>query len=123
MAEYGRQGGDHWLLLSSYGASRSGQLVLYDSLYSTVSTATAALVEQLQQLYSPPPGAVMRPVQRQNDAYSCGLFAVAFAFSIALGQDPCAVRYHRAGMAPHLLRCLEQGVVLPFPCVPVGGGR
>ncbi|KAG0715613.1 NEDD8-specific protease 1 [Chionoecetes opilio] len=123
MADYGRQGGSHWLLLSSYGASRSGQLVVYDSLYNTLSTETAALVEQLQELYSPRPGATMRPVQRQNDGYSCGLFAVAFAFSIALGQDPCTVRYDRASMAAHLVRCLEQGVVQLFPSVPVAGGR
>ncbi|XP_050713450.1 uncharacterized protein LOC126996730 isoform X3 [Eriocheir sinensis] len=120
MADYGRAGGSHWLLLSSYGAGRPGQLAVYDSLYDTLSTSTAALVRQLQELHAPPPGVVVRPVQRQRDGYSCGLFALAFAFSIAHGQDPCRLRYVRARMASHLLSCLERGTVTPFPSEPKG---
>ena len=115
MADYNRAAGTHWLLLSSYGAARSGQLAVYDSMYDGISPSTAALVEQLQELYSPRPGAVMRRVQRQQDGYSCGLFALAFAFSIALGEDPCALRYRRDSMAEHLVWCLENHVVKPFP--------
>lgn len=88
MADYCRPVGSHWLLLSSYGAARPGQLAVYDSLYDSLSTSTAALVHQLQELYVPPPGVVLRLVQRQRDGYSCGLFALAFAFSIAHVQDP-----------------------------------
>ena len=123
MADYGRLAGTHWLLLSSYGVKRSGQLAVYDSMYNSLSACTTALVEQLQELHVQPPGAIMRPVQRQNDGYSCGLFALAFAFSIVLGQDPCTVRYDRASMAPHLVMCLEHGIVQPFPSVLVGRGR
>ncbi|XP_045115629.1 uncharacterized protein LOC123507114 [Portunus trituberculatus] len=123
MADYGRLAGTHWLLLSSYGTQHSGQLAVYDSMYDELSACTTALVAQLQELHVPPPGAVMRPVQRQNDGYSCGLFALAFAFSIAVGQDPCTVRYDRASMAPHLVKCLEQGIVEAFPSVPVRRGR
>ncbi|MPC73218.1 hypothetical protein E2C01_067540 [Portunus trituberculatus] len=123
MADYGRLAGTHWLLLSSYGAKPSGQLTVYDSMYNNLSACTTALVAQLQELHVPPPGAIMRRVQRQNDGYSCGLFALAFAFSIAVGQDPCTVCYDRASMAPHLVKCLEQGVVQPFPSVPAGRGR
>ncbi|XP_050711135.1 uncharacterized protein LOC126995543 [Eriocheir sinensis] len=118
MADYGRAGGSHWLLLSSYGAGRPGQLAVYDSLYDTLSPSTAALVRQLQELHAPPPGVVVRPVQRQRDGYSCGLFALAFAFSIAHGQDPCRLHYVRARMASHLLSCLERGTVTPFPSEP-----
>ncbi|XP_050740355.1 uncharacterized protein LOC127010387 [Eriocheir sinensis] len=120
MADYGRTGGSHWLLLSSYGAARGGQLAVYDSLHDTLSPSTAALVRQLQALHAPPPGAVLRPVQRQRDDHSCGLFALAFAFSIAHGQDPCRVRYVRARMERHLLACLDRGVATPFPSVPEG---
>ncbi|MPC73243.1 hypothetical protein E2C01_067565 [Portunus trituberculatus] len=123
MADYGRLVGTHWLLLSSFGARRSGQLAVYDSMYNNLSACTTALVAQLQELHVPPPGAIMQRVQRQNDGYSCGLFALAFAFSIAVGQDPCTVRYDRASMAPHLVMCLEHGVVQPFPSVPAGKGR
>ncbi|KAK8402747.1 hypothetical protein O3P69_000824 [Scylla paramamosain] len=112
MADYGRLAGTHWMLLSSYGARRSGHLAVYDSMYNSLSACTTALMEQLQDLHVPPP--------HQNDGYSCGLFALAFAFSIAVGQDPCTVRYDLASKAPHLVRCLERGVVQPFPSVPVG---
>ncbi|KAK8400924.1 hypothetical protein O3P69_002595 [Scylla paramamosain] len=111
------------LLLSSYVAQRSGQLAAYDSLHSSLSTCTTALLKPLQEQHVPPPGATVRPVQRQNDGHSCGLFTLAFAFSIAGGQDPCTVRYDRASMAPHLVRCLQLGVVQPFPSVPAGRDR
>ncbi|KAK8405846.1 hypothetical protein O3P69_001966 [Scylla paramamosain] len=105
-------------LLLSYGATRSGHLAACDSQYSSLSASTTALVQQLQELHLPPLDDVQRPVQQQNDGQSCGLFALAFAFSTAAGQDPCAVRCHQVNMAPHQLRCLEQGVVEPFPSVP-----
>ena len=117
MADYTCTAGTHWLLLSSYGATRSGELAVYDSMFENLSTSTVALVRHLQSLYVSPPGAVMWPVQQQQDCYSCGLFALAFAFSIASGQDPCGLRYDRDSMAQHLVWCLEHGVVRSFPSV------
>ena len=122
MADYSRALGTHWLLLSSFGAERSGQLAVYDSMYNDVSSSTAALVKQLQELYAFPPGAKVWPVQRQQDGYSCGLFALAFAFSIALGENPRFVHYNRASMPQHLVWCLEHGQVKPFPSVKVQQG-
>lgn len=119
MTDYGRPAGSHWLLLS-FGAACSGQLAVYDSMYDSLSTSTAALVRQLQKLHVPPPGAKLRPVQRQQDGHSCGLFALAFAFSISHGQDPCCVHYIRVTMEHHLIWCLENAVVKPFPAVSKG---
>ncbi|MPC22636.1 hypothetical protein E2C01_015656 [Portunus trituberculatus] len=116
MADYGHLAGTHWLLLFCYGARHCGQLAVYDSMYKSLSVCTTALVENLQDLHVPPPSTIMRHVQRQNDGYSCGLFALAFAFSIAVGQDPCTVHYDRANMAPLLVKCLEQETAEKMHC-------
>lgn len=51
VVEYSRSGGSHWLLMSSYGAERGGQL--FDSLFDSFSASTAELVCQLQELQEP----------------------------------------------------------------------
>ena len=57
--------------------------------------------------------------QHQEDGCSCGLFVLVFAFSIALGQNPCVLRYDWASMPQHLVWCLVHGVVKQFPSVHV----
>lgn len=83
MAGYCITGGSHWLLVSNYGA-RAGCLHLYDSMYSSASQSTAQLTHHLLSQYRN--GSVVFPkVQQQDDNYSCGLFAIAFMFSVAAG--------------------------------------
>ena len=44
MADYSRALGTHWLLLSSYGATLNGELVVYDSMYCRLGEAAAGAV-------------------------------------------------------------------------------
>ena len=44
-------------------------------------------------------------VQQQHGACDCGVFAVAFALHVALGDDPQKILFEQSQMRPHLLRC------------------
>ncbi len=54
--------------------------------------------------------------QKQTDRTSCGVFAIAFATSIALGLDPSTLVFEKeAKMREHLKDCLNKRVLTAFP--------
>ena len=55
------------------------------------------------------------PVQQQTNSVDCGVFAVAFATSLAFGEDPAQRKYDTSAMQPHLLNCLRKNSFSPFP--------
>ena len=57
------------------------------------------------------------PVQKQPDGHNCGLFAVAFATEILAGKSPIEAVFDVAQMRDHLIFCLEEGALTPFPKV------
>ncbi|CAN7940043.1 unnamed protein product, partial [Ixodes hexagonus] len=56
-----------------------------------------------------------RPVQAQENSYDCGSFAIANAYIVAAGRDPCLYNYDKFAMRAHLLRCICDGEPLQFP--------
>ena len=48
------------------------------------------------------------PVQQQTNDSDCGVFAVAFAVSLALGRNPKHVTFDTPRMRPHLAACLKK---------------
>ena len=55
------------------------------------------------------------PVQQQKNGVDCGLFSIAFATSLAFGEDPSNSTYDSAALRPHLIKCLTSGRIAPFP--------
>jgi len=55
----------------------------------------------------------VRDVKRQTNSYGCGIFALAFAYSLAAGQDPSQLTYKNS--RAHVEECLVSGTVSPFP--------
>jgi len=55
----------------------------------------------------------VRDVKRQTNSYDCGVFALAFAYSLAAGQDPSQLTY--INPRAHVEECLVSGTVSPFP--------
>lgn len=47
------------------------------------------------------------PVQQQTNDSDCGVFAIAFAVSLALGTDPMHVTFDVQRMRLHLAACLK----------------
>lgn len=58
---------------------------------------------------------IFLPVQQQPDGFNCGVFAIAFAAEILDGQSPIEASFDVAKMRDHLILCLEQETLHPFP--------
>ena len=56
-------------------------------------------------------------VQKQIGGCDCGLFAIANAFTVAFNCNPTDTkyRYDQSQMCQHLLHCISNNVVEPFP--------
>ena len=54
-------------------------------------------------------------VQKQSGSADCGVFAIAFATSIALGKDPSKNIYTQSLMRKHLADCLIHTSFKLFP--------
>ena len=99
----------HWVVLASEDGKR---FKVYDSLYQSVDERTKALISQQT---GPHHEAVVSMTQRQNGTQDCGLFAIAFAMSIACGEDPSKRTYNQDLMREHLVDCFSKKVVQLFP--------
>ena len=57
------------------------------------------------------------PVQKQSDGYNCGPFAIAYAAEVLDGKSPIDARFDVSKMRDHVMLCLENKVLTPFPKV------
>jgi hypothetical protein len=102
----------HWVLSTSVG----GIIRVFDSLRG--ANISKNLREQINQLYSPDGNdiSIERPdAQQQIGSSDCGLFTVAYAIDILLGNDVTRIRYDQFKMRQHLVDCLEKEQMTPFP--------
>ena len=56
-------------------------------------------------------------VQQQRGYTSCGLFAIAFAFHAARGDDLTKISFHQDKMRQHLAKCFKTDTLHHFPTV------
>ena len=54
-------------------------------------------------------------VQQQRDYTFCGLFAIAFVFHAARGDDLTRISFHQDKMRQHLAKCFKNRHFTPFP--------
>ena len=89
-----------------------------DSLGSFMSLNLPTVL-QICKIYSIPKQASLKlkklPVQQQNGAVDCGLFAVAYAVEVCYGYSPSVVSFDQRKMRTHLHQCLSKGMIVPFP--------
>ena len=78
----------HWIVATTVKCTNN-QVLIVDSLFSSMDVETKATISQLFQssTTSSPVMKVIRP-QKQMGVKDCGLFSIAFATSIAFGQNP-----------------------------------
>jgi hypothetical protein len=105
----------HWILT----ALLRGEIVLFDSFFSKLLPPTVE--EQLLQLYSSwvknnSLSVTILPMQQQRvGSVDCGVFTIAAAFHIAIGDDITTLTFDFMRMREHLLHCFEEQCVSPFP--------
>ena len=106
-------GSNHWVCISNIGCL-PGKVHLYDSLYHDV--ISQEVQDQTNDLLG---GNLVSldfvPVQQQTNDSDCGVFAIAFAVSLALGTDPMHVTFDIHRMRLHLAACLKDKKLDMFP--------
>jgi hypothetical protein len=114
---------EHWVISACL---TDGSIILLDSI---AAYANQQICMQLCEVFeSSANGGFLtvqiRSSQRQTaGSNNCALFAIANGECIAREQDPAEVTFDEDQMRPHLLQCLQNGVLTPFPTVPPGSKR
>ena len=101
-------------------------------IYTTPEPITTASPRHLEVKYqsttvstAPPPNNSFNRLQPyihqaviihpQEESTDCGVFAIAYAFELALGNDPSLFVFDQSKMREHLLTCFENRYVSLFP--------
>ena len=106
---------NHWLTISTIGCSYS-TVKVYDSLYMKMPRSTIKQVCSLLASSEPSITLQFEPSDRQLNGNDCGLFALAFCTALCSGKDPQGLQFDQKIMRQHLLKCLTQEHMEPFPC-------
>ena len=112
-------GKDYWVLTRS----TNGQIQIFDSLRkSKQNVFTQRAIQCIYALYKSNGEIIadLMNVQRQKDDFSCGVFAIAYAADILSGISPVNSVYDVKELRPHLIKCLENEKLMPFPKVSTG---
>ncbi len=110
--------GNHWVCTSNR-FSPAGAVDVFDC--STCSRNSRTLKRQLALILQCPAASFCVrhiDVQRQNGSSECGLFAIAFAYTLCLGLDPSTIRYDQAQMRTHYEACINDEEFEMFPTLP-----
>ena len=107
-------GHGHWLTISTIGV-RHPEVSVYDSMYPTVSTHAKRQIASLLVTSQKEIKLRHMDVQMQSGGYDCGLFAIAFATALADGEQPGRCLFDQNKMRQHLLKCLQEAAMTPFP--------
>ena len=85
----------HWIIASSV-KSPPGVVIVVDSLFKSIDKETKSIILNLfeHNSESQPTIKLVRS-QQQKGTKDCGVFAIAMATAIALGQNPSNVTFHQ----------------------------
>ena len=103
--------GNHWIVASTLGCSNGEVVKVFDSLYTSVDKDTQDVIVNLFQT-AEKLRLEMAKMCKHKGRNDCGLFAIAVATALAFGSSP--VEFQQSGMREHLLKCFEDGVMIPF---------
>ena len=107
-------GGSYWFL----SFCSSGRVQICDSLKSTLNRS---FMKSVYSLYKHVVGEFEKvkpnflPAHKQTDGFNCGPFAIAYAAEILHGRSSMEAIFDVRKMQNHLLFCLEQITLTPFP--------
>ncbi|XP_072143941.1 uncharacterized protein [Dermacentor andersoni] len=104
----------HWVTVTNYGAPKD-TVFLYDSLDQAIPDSAVHQIINIVNLSSNVLNVHAKAAQRQENSYDCGVFAIANAFTIASGVDPCTATFDKSKMRRHLISCLADNEMIHFP--------
>ena len=104
---------NHWCVVSTVDCG-TGAVHVYDSLYKPISKETVRQIASLVNSPSSELRVTMMDVEKQSNGSDCGVLAIAYAFDLCSGLNPCTVRFDHSKIRSHLATCLSG---YPFSCV------
>ena len=116
-------GREHWLAVSTVGTKADNVVMVYDSLYKSISSHTKQQVASLMNTRSSKSelNVNIMDIHMQSGTNDCGMFAIANATAnataIVHGISPGSQAYKQEDMRTHLAKCLIDGKLTPFPLV------
>jgi len=90
---------------------------IYDSINCTIFHPD--LKTYIDQLFPHHPSIVFVKVQQQNNGFDCGVFAIAFAIAVFLGQNPEILQFDCSQMRNHLFTILQNRTITMFPTIQI----
>ena len=111
---------NHWCVVSTVGCER-GVINVYDSLYGSMDSETEYFIASMVFYPVRKLTIQMMNVERQNNLSDCGVLAIAYAFDICSGCDPCKAKFDSSQIRQHLVTCLSNCKFSRFPVI--GGER
>ena len=107
-------GKHHWVTVSNINCNDE-EIHVYDC---ASGSPTNSLLNQIASIVCTPKDIIKLTyvdVQMQQGCDDCGLFAIAFATSLARGEQPGSFFYQQKAMRKHLVDCLEKQNITAFP--------
>ena len=105
--------GNHWITVSTvFDQTTEGNVLVYDSLYTTIDSNTVILLEKM---FGKMLSLELVRMQRQCGSKDCGLFALGVCTAIAHGIDPSKIKFDQYKMRHHLITCFESNNLSLFP--------
>ena len=113
-----RAGSLHWICVANMTRGKSSNQVhyIFDSLFSR--KIQQDIIHQITAYSFCPKNKLTIHVmleQQQQNRVGFRLFSIAFATSLAFGEDSSSSTYDSAALRSHLIKCLKSGRTAPFP--------
>jgi len=108
---------NHWVVASTMNCTKNVDIIIYDSLNSSVSIETQTILASLLKTKEDKFTVQISKVNKQSGTKDCGAFAAAYCTTVAFGQDPSSLVYDQKHLRHHLLKCLEDGKMSIFPTI------
>ena len=107
----------HWLCVANVSEEKtSDEHYIFDSLSRKIIRDD--IVKQIANYACSPATELLlniESVQQQRNGVDCGLFAIAFATSLAFGENPGDICYDQDLLRVHLVKCLTNQNMCKFP--------
>ena len=116
--------GSHWITVSNVKAlDITNQVTVYDSAFQDLPEDEGMVIASLVDIEGNILHVQLANVQMQRNTHDCGLFAIANATTLAFGKNPVNQTYDSTKMRSHLIKCLENKEITPFPTTKFSGKR
>ena len=108
-------GNYHWVTVSG---NKKGEISFYDPLNN--GNIPRVFLHQICDIIRPETNKIsvkVQPVQQQSNQVGCGVFSIAFAGTLALGDNRALVTYDQTSLRFLLNKFLKLGKFFPYPVI------